>query len=113
MPIIPGCETAKPSRVVVAVATVRTNAREHGEATAGLHVSGSAVGSSVVASDRKARRPPSSLMLGEYDSRSLCTPAVETLNRVVVDVSTSRRKMSLTWLVSPATRFVAIDSKTT
>ena len=112
MPVTPGCETVNARRVVVALATVRTNTRVQAS-TAASQSSGSGAPSSVVASDRKATRVPSSLMLGERAARSPCVPLVATLIRVVVEVWTSRRKTSRSWLVSPATRLAATDSNTT
>src|SRR6478609_2919274 len=67
------------------------------------------------------------LMAGSVLASSASEPAVEMLNRVVVWASRSRTKMSGHWpgsgndapppyeqvLVSWATRFVAIESKTT
>jgi hypothetical protein len=71
------------------------------------------VASSVVESDRKATRVPSSLMLGQNEARSPCAPVSATLSRVVVAFWRSRRKTSICWLVSAGTRLPAIDSKTT
>ena len=99
-------------RVVVALATVCTKTRVQTKAP-GSQGSGSGLASSVVASERKLTRAPSSLMVGDSELRSLWAPFVATLIRVVVDAWTSWRKTSRRWLVSPATRLVASDSNTT
>ena len=54
MPISPGWTTVNPTRVVIALAIVRTNTRVQAS-TAAPQSSGSGVASSVVASDRKRR----------------------------------------------------------
>lgn len=64
-----------------------------------------------VAADSKVTKRPSALTQGTYDAPSACSPLPETLIRVVVPAWRSRRKMSQTPLVSPATRLVEVDSK--
>ncbi|WP_088286768.1 hypothetical protein [Kineosporia sp. A_224] len=65
------------------------------------------------ASERKATRWPSALTVASPDSASACAPAPDTLTRVVVPATTSRRNTSHVPFVSPGTRSDASDSKAT
>jgi hypothetical protein len=64
-----------------------------------------------VADDRKAIRSPVLLIDGERDVPFPITPAVLRESKTVVDACVSRRKTSVTALVSPVTKFVAAEEK--
>jgi len=66
-----------------------------------------------VANEAKATRRPSALVDTRYDIPSPSRPPVSTLTRVQAPVAVSWRNTSVTSFPSPATRFVASDSKAT
>jgi hypothetical protein len=67
----------------------------------------------LVADDWKATNKALALIAGVPLAPLPCAPLVDTLIRVVCPAATSRRNISPTALVSPVTRFVAVESKAT
>ncbi|GAB3842080.1 hypothetical protein GCM10029963_14530 [Micromonospora andamanensis] len=63
--------------------------------------------------EAKATYRPSALIAGVPAPASASVPSAARLTRVVTPVARSRTNTSSAWLVSPGTRFVAVEAKAT